>query len=252
MLDNQGSEDLKARKAEIARENGRKSKGPKTKEGKDRSSRNGIRHGLSANQNTLLTCESAEEYNEVLQAFIDDLRPATKAELRITQRIANIDWRMERLVMMETCLTNIDAATHCDEIISRFGSIDAIGVIIETWKETCKGTANAVELLRRYQGSLNHQMDSAHKMFDRFQQRRLDRKHQGLDLDDENYQVPEFDTLRDPQPTEVGEDIHEGDLYIEEPPKSTQAWPPTLVKQGEPTPIRQNEVEISPGKRPAA
>jgi len=106
-------------------------------------------------------------------------RPATKAELRITQCSANIDWRVERLVMMETCLTNIDAATHCDDIISRFGSIDAIGVITETWKETCKGPANAVELLRRYQGSLNHQMDSAHKMFDRYQERRLDRMHQG-------------------------------------------------------------------------
>jgi hypothetical protein len=54
-------------KAEIARENGRKSKGPISEEGKQRSSRNGIRHGLSANQNTLLSMESAEEYDEVYQ-----------------------------------------------------------------------------------------------------------------------------------------------------------------------------------------
>lgn len=152
--------ELNDRKAETARENGRKSKGPTSEEGKKRSSRNGIKHGLSANQNTLLSMESAEEYDEVLQSYINDFRPGTKAELRIVQRIANLDWRLERITMMDTCLHNISAAAHCQKILSRFGSIDAIGIVVEAWKESCKDSS-PMELLRRYQVMLNQQMNSA-------------------------------------------------------------------------------------------
>ena len=186
----------KKTKAEIARENGRQSKGPITEEGKQRSSRNGIRHGLSANQNTLLSMENPEEYDEVYQSYIKDLRPATKAELRIVQRIANIDWRMERVIMMETCLQNMELAMKCEKILARFGSVDAIGLVVEAWKESCKD-ASPIELLRRYQSALNHQMDSAQKMFDKYEARREARRRAGLDLDAHLYQVPVFDTLRD-------------------------------------------------------
>ena len=248
--------ELKDRKAETARENGRKSKGPATPEGKKRSSRNGIKHGLSANQNTLLSMESAEEYDEVLQSYIDDFRPATKAELRIVQRIANLDWRLERITMMDTCLHNISAAAHCEKILSRFGSIDAIGIVVEAWKESCKDSS-PMELLRRYQVMLNQQMNSACKMFEKFEERRITRKHAGLDLDAENYQVPEFDTLRDPKPTDVGEDLEEGDLFIQEPPAQKEAKP-VLVRpvnsldQSEPTPANKiSNIAKSP-KRPAA
>jgi len=131
------------------------------------------------------------------------------------QRIANIDWRMERVVMMETCLQNMELAMKCEKILARFGSVDAIGLVVEAWKESCKD-ASPIELLRRYQSALNHQMDSAQKMFDKYEARRESRKRRGLDLDEHLYQIPVFDTLRDVKPTEVGEDIQEGDLFIEE------------------------------------
>ena len=239
-------------KADVARENGRKSKGPTSEEGKKRSSRNGIKHGLTANQNTLLSMESAEEYDEVYQAYVADLRPHTKAELRIVQRIANLDWRLERVVMMETCLQNIELAMKCDKILARFGSIDAIGLVVEAWKESCTNSS-PLELLRRYQSSLTHQLGAAQKMFDKYETRRELRKLRGLDLDEHLYKVPEFDTLRDPKPTEVGDDIEEGDLYIEEPPAPKPAplsirSVDDLKKQGEPTNTGENKVP----KRPAA
>ena len=238
------------KKAETARENGRKSKGPTSEAGKQRSSRNGIKHGLTANQNTLLSMESAEEYDEVLQSYIHDLRPHTKAELRIVQRIANIDWRLERVIMMETCLQNIELAMKCDKILARFGSIDAIGLVVEAWKESCKDSS-PLELLRRYQSMLTHQLGSAQKMFDKYETRRELRKLRGLDLDEHLYKVPEFDTLRDAKPTEVGDDIQEGDLFIEEPPAPKPApWPlfpsSDSGKQGEPTKTGENKVPIRP------
>ena len=237
-------------KADISRENGSKSKGPKTAEGKLRSSRNGIRHGLSANQNTLLSMESAEEYDEVYQSYIDALRPATKAELRIVQRIANIDWRMERVVMMETCLQNMELAMKCEEILARFGSVDAIGLVVEAWKESCKDSS-PIELLRRYQATLNHQMDSALKAFEKFEARREARKEAGLDK--EPYQTPAFDTLRNPEPTEVGDDIEEGDLYLEpQPPHPVRPALTFPALQSEPSPAAEASTKTNIPKRPAA
>src|SRR5262249_38075396 len=108
------------KRAETARENGRKSKGPITSKGKRRSAMNAMSHGLTANQNTVLSAESAKQYDEVLKAYIEDLRPMTKTELSIVQRIANLDWRLERAVMMETCVYNMNTAKHVDEILDRF------------------------------------------------------------------------------------------------------------------------------------
>jgi hypothetical protein len=105
------------------------------------------------------------------------------------QRIANIDWCMERVVMMETCLQNMELAMKCEKILARFSSVDAIGLVVEAWKESCKDSS-LIELLRRYQSALNHQMDSAQKMFDKYEARREARKRAGLDLDAHLYQVP--------------------------------------------------------------
>jgi len=33
----------------------------------------------------------------VIDAFIDDLRPATKAELRLVEKIGNLDWHRTRV-----------------------------------------------------------------------------------------------------------------------------------------------------------
>src|SRR5215475_3457048 len=209
------TEERRAQMAETARENGRKSKGPISSKGKRRSSMNAMSHGLTANQNTVLSAESAKQYDEVLKAYIDDLRPMTKVELRLVQRIANLDWRLERAVMMETCVYNMNTAKHVDEILDRFITIDAIGVVVESWRKSCKD-GNPLELLRRYQSSLSHQLESANKLYRSYEERRQQRKMGGLDLDDENYQVPQFETLRDTTPADVGADMNEEDKELVE------------------------------------
>ena len=72
-----------------------------------RSSRNAIRHGMTANEHTVLEAELLEEYDEVRSAF----RPGNKSELRLGGKIANLDWRLERLAMMDTSLLNLRATS---------------------------------------------------------------------------------------------------------------------------------------------
>jgi hypothetical protein len=186
----------RVRKAEQARINGAKSKGPITPEGKDKSSRNAIRHGLTANKHTLLTTEFPDEYEEVYQAFIADLMPKTKAEMRLVQKIANLDWRLERLVMMETCVLNLEVGVHCQEIASRFESIDGIGFIVEAWKKSCSNS-QCLDLLRRYLATLQSQFNSTLNNFYKFEKHRLARTHGGRNLDEDfgpPYEAPDFDT----------------------------------------------------------
>ena len=181
-------------KAERARINGAKSHGPITPEGKKRSSRNGIRHGMTANEHTVLEAESLEEYDEVRSAFIDQLHPATKAELRLVEKVANLDWRLERLAMMETSLLNMRADLSLDEIRERYTRMDGIGIVVLTWLE--KNTPSGCsDLLRRYMGTLQNQFNAAYANFRTLKKDRILETTAGDTFSLPPYQEPVFDAL---------------------------------------------------------
>ena len=94
-------------RSEQSRINGSKSKGPKTPEGKVRSSKNAFKHGLSA-QTSVLDCESDEMYENHRQSWFDSLVPATETEAEIVEDIASVRWRMHRAAVMQTILTNME------------------------------------------------------------------------------------------------------------------------------------------------
>ena len=70
----------KRTRAEIARANGAKSRGPITPEGKARSSQNARRHGLFA-RHVLLPNESSAEYQDLLRTHLERFRPQTPIEM---------------------------------------------------------------------------------------------------------------------------------------------------------------------------
>ena len=82
------------------RANAQKSTGPKTAEGKAKSSLNAVKHGLAA-QHALLPNEDAEAYKAVVQGWIDDLQPADTLEMALVERAAMADWRLKRCVRSE-------------------------------------------------------------------------------------------------------------------------------------------------------
>ena len=170
------------------------SKGPVSSEGKARSSRNGIRQGMTANENTVLEAESLEEYDEVRSAFIDQLHPATKAELRLVEKVANLDWRLERLAMMETSLLNMRADLSLEEIRERYTRMDGIGIIVLTWLE--KNTPSGCsDLLRRYMGTLQNQFNAAYANFRSLKKDRILETTAGDTFSQPPYQEPAFDAL---------------------------------------------------------
>ncbi len=100
------------KKQQIARENGRKSHGPITPEGKKRSSLNGITHGLAA-KCVVLANESQQAYDNLFAAFQSEWQPASVTEASLLTEMVNSYWRLRRIWSMETAL--FDTEMFCQQ-----------------------------------------------------------------------------------------------------------------------------------------
>jgi hypothetical protein len=76
--------------------NGARSAGPVTIVGKTVSAANAIRQGYAA-QGALMPGETPEQYEANVVAWFDSLRPANAAEAKLVARLADVDFRQERL-----------------------------------------------------------------------------------------------------------------------------------------------------------
>ena len=90
-------------KSESARANGAKSRGPKTDAGKQRSSQNAIKHGLTA-QTLVLPCEDPADYQRLLDSYHQQFRPDGPVENDLVREMVAARWRLNRLELIETQL----------------------------------------------------------------------------------------------------------------------------------------------------
>src|SRR5271170_3609162 len=82
-------------RADTNRANSAHSTGPRTEAGKQRSSQNALRHGLTA-RTAVLPTEDPEAYQRHIQQFLDDYAPANPTETQLVHEIANTAWRLAR------------------------------------------------------------------------------------------------------------------------------------------------------------
>src|SRR6202521_1669 len=100
-------------KSETARANGAKSRGPTTAEGKEKSSRNSLKHGLTAGTgNILLDSEDPGELEATLTKLVGIHEPATPAETDIVEEMVAARWRIRRMWTIETNLFNVEILTQ--------------------------------------------------------------------------------------------------------------------------------------------
>ena len=96
------------RQIEANRRNARKSTGPKTEQGKQRSRRNAVRHGLTA-ETVIGALEDAEDYRAFEATIVADYHAQSAVERELVLRLANLLWRLRRATTMETGLFDIQA-----------------------------------------------------------------------------------------------------------------------------------------------
>ena len=88
---------------EANRRNALKSTGPITPEGKERSRRNAVRHGLTA-ETVITGFEDAEDYRAFEQAVTADYDAESAVERELVLRLASVLWRLRRATEIETAL----------------------------------------------------------------------------------------------------------------------------------------------------
>ena len=90
------------------RRNAGQSTGPVTDEGKARSRRNALRHGLTA-ETVIGALEDAEDYKAFEAAIIADYEAQSAVERELVLRLASALWRLRRATAIETGLFEIEA-----------------------------------------------------------------------------------------------------------------------------------------------
>jgi hypothetical protein len=118
------------RQIEANRRNARLSTGPVTEEGKEKSRKNAIRHGLTA-ETVIDALEDAEDYAAFEMAVRSDYDARTAVERELVLRLASLLWRLRRATAIESGLFQIQAEhllqfRHRRRTRDRQKSIDAM------------------------------------------------------------------------------------------------------------------------------
>jgi len=82
------------------RENAQRSTGPRTEEGKAKSSLNAVKTGLTG-RTVLLPSDDAAAYQQHVDRFLREHQPIGDEESNLVQSIADADWRLLRIPALE-------------------------------------------------------------------------------------------------------------------------------------------------------
>ena len=91
------------RQIEANRRNARLSTGPITEEGKAKSRRNALRHGLAA-ETVIVALEDADDYAAFEMAVTADYDAQSAVERELVLRLASLLWRLRRVTAIEAGL----------------------------------------------------------------------------------------------------------------------------------------------------
>ena len=88
-------------RAEASRRNGARSRGPKTAQGKARSARNALKHGLRSERYVVLMDEDWDDFAKLETALVDELAPDSALQSFLARRVARAAWRLVRADRLE-------------------------------------------------------------------------------------------------------------------------------------------------------
>lgn len=92
-----------AKRIKANRLNAQKSTGPRTEAGKERSRRNALKHGLTAEE-LLLPGEDPANFEALHQGLLADLKPRGVLEAELVSEVVKLLWRIRRVPVFEAAL----------------------------------------------------------------------------------------------------------------------------------------------------
>jgi hypothetical protein len=139
---------------ESNRANSEKSTGPKTPEGKRRSSLNSYRHGLTGQVHTA-TAEELAVFQKHCAAILAELAPRGPMEIYFAQSIAEDMWRLQRARALENGIFAQGFRDHVDSIAAGHPETDASLSQSQTWAQQ----AHNLHLLTIYEGRIRRALE---------------------------------------------------------------------------------------------
>jgi hypothetical protein len=142
------------RQSEANRRNALKSTGPITPEGKERSSCNAVRHGLTA-ETVIAVLESSTDYEAFEATVISDYNAETAVERQLVLRLASVLWRLRRATSMETAI--FDSATGNAHLLFRNKSTSAVDpktTLADSYLQISAMPSFPLDRLARYESTL--------------------------------------------------------------------------------------------------
>ena len=150
---------------EANRRNGTKSRGPKTPEGKAISSANAIKHGLRAEKMVVLSNESDENFDTLLEACHAHFNPSNAFEAELVHEIAAARWRLRRAWTVETNLLDIQMHQQDAKLRERYGEFDE-GTRLASAFTALAAESRSLTLVTRYETSLRRSFQSTVKLLE--------------------------------------------------------------------------------------
>jgi hypothetical protein len=137
------------------------STGPRTAAGKQRSSLNALRHGLTA-ASAVLPSEDQAAYDAHRRGFFDEYQPATPTETQLTQELADTAWRLNRIPSLEAALLDRAANPPNDQAAIDFDIVDAhraLATLGMHYQRLSRQFQKTVDTLREIQSERRHEQE---------------------------------------------------------------------------------------------
>src|SRR5579864_6559801 len=133
--------DRAADRAAINKSNAQKSTGPRTAAGKQRSSLNALRHGLTG-QTIVLPSEDHSTYQRHSQSFLNEYRPQGATETQLVQSLLDTSWQLNRAAAVETNLFSLGISESENRIRASHPEAEAALNMALAYREHNRAFAN--------------------------------------------------------------------------------------------------------------
>jgi hypothetical protein len=134
---------------EANRRNALNSTGPQTPEGKAASSRNALKHGLTA-EHAVVSIEDRDQFDDLLRSFQDQFQPVGPLETLLVDQIVMAAWRLTRVRAMETGLYELRLIDNSDEIDEDYRNLSPHHRLAYVFGDDCR-RPDAFTTLARYE-----------------------------------------------------------------------------------------------------
>jgi hypothetical protein len=199
------------------RANAHLSTGPKTEEGKQRSSLNARRHNLTG-QVTAMTPEDRAAHDAFAAGIVKSIAPEGELELALAHRIATDFWRLNRASAIEDNIFALGLGQHADDNIDH-PELQAAFAAAKTFMAAGK----SIELLTLYEQRLNRSLQKNLAVLQSLQALRQ--------VSARKDSARKADAVKPSQPNETKADRESGFVFSN-PRMHAGATPPMVLQTG--------------------